>query len=155
MFESLKHFLADLTGGGDKADRFEEDDHRLAVAALLVHLISVDGIIADAEKARLADIVQNNYGLSPGDAKTLIEAARARDREAVDLYSFTSVLKKRLDADERCHVVEMMWEIVYADGTVHEMEDNTVWRVAELLGISSRDRIAMRQKVEGRLGDES
>ncbi len=153
MFDSLKQFLTDLTGGGEPADRYEEDDHRLAVAALLVHLISVDGIIADTEKSRLADIVQNTYGLSAGDAKTLIEAARARDKEAVDLYSFTSVLKKHLDEDERRHVVEMMWEIVYADGTVHEMEDNTVWRVAELLGISSRDRIAMRQKVEGRLGE--
>ncbi len=152
MFDSLKQFLSDLTGGV-QVDQYEEDDHRLAVAALLVHLISVDGIIADTEKSRLTDIVRNTYDLSAGDTKALIEAARARDMEAVDLYSFTSVLKKRLDEDERCHVVEMMWEIVYADGTVHEMEDNTVWRVAELLGISSRDRIAMRQKVEGRLGD--
>ena len=41
----------------------------------------------------------------------------------------------------------MMWEIVYADGHVHEFEDNTIWRVAELLGVSSRDRMVLRHKV--------
>ena len=153
MFDSLKQFLSDLTSGRDKIDHYEEDDHRLAVAALLVHLISVDGIIEDSEKSRLTSIMKSAYDLSEADTKALIKEAKARDQEAVDLYSFTSVLKKRLDEDERRNVVEMMWEIVYADGTVHEMEDNTVWRVAELLGISSRDRIAMRQKVEGRLGE--
>jgi len=44
-------------------------------------------------------------------------------------------------------VIWMMWEIAYADGKVDEFEENIVWRVAELLGISSRDRINLRQEV--------
>ena len=44
----------------------------------------------------------------------------------------------------------MMWEIVYADGRVTEFEDNLIWRVADLLGVSSRERIALRQRVAGR-----
>ena len=155
MLDSLRRFLSDLTHGADKNESYPEDDHRLAVAALLVHVISVDGIVEDSEKQRLKDIIKKNYGLSDGETSELISAARARDKEAIDLYGFTSVLKKRLDDTERQHVVEMMWEIVYADGMVHEMEDNTVWRVAELLGISSRDRIAMRKRVEGRIDEDN
>ncbi len=45
----------------------------------------------------------------------------------------------------------MMWEIVFADGHVTEFEDNLLWRAADLLGISSRERIALRQQVAGRL----
>ena len=40
----------------------------------------------------------------------------------------------------------MMWDVVYADGELHELEDNTLWRVAELIGVDRRDRIAMRQE---------
>ena len=46
-------------------------------------------------------------------------------------------------------IVEMMWEIVYADGKVNEFEDNVIWRAADLLDISSRDRIEMRRRVSG------
>ncbi|MBB4303712.1 putative tellurite resistance protein B-like protein [Rhodobium orientis] len=154
MFESLKQFLTDITQGQPADESSPEKDQRLAVAALLVHLVSVDGIVADSEKQRLKEILRTNYNLSPKDTEALISEARTRDREAIDLYAFTSVLKRTLADDERRHVVEMMWEIVYADGTVHEMEDNIVWRVAELLGVSSRDRIAMRKRVEGRIDDE-
>jgi uncharacterized tellurite resistance protein B-like protein len=77
----------------------------------------------------------------------LIATAERADRESVDLYHFTSILKRVLDAAGRRKVIEMMWDIAYADGKVDEFEENIVWRVAELLGISSRDRISLRQEV--------
>jgi len=43
----------------------------------------------------------------------------------------------------------MLWEIVYADGKVSEFEDNLIWRAADLLGISSRERIELRRQVAG------
>ncbi|WP_417769318.1 TerB family tellurite resistance protein [Stappia sp.] len=128
---------------------FAEDDHRLAAAALLVHIVSVDGVVDEAERAALTEVLKQNYQLTPDMTAELIQAATRRDNEAVDLYGFTSVLKRNLEIEERLKVLEMMWELVYADGTVHEFEDNTVWRVAELLGISSRDRLALRRKVAG------
>ena len=48
--------------------------------------------------------------------------------------------------------IELMWELVYADGVRHELEDNVVWRVAELLGVSDRDRVFMRQRAAERAG---
>ena len=78
----------------------------------------------------------------------MIAIANERDKEAVDLYGFTSVLKRELDEAGRIEIIEMMWKLVFADGEIHEFEDNLVWRVAELLGVSRRDRIRMRQNVE-------
>jgi uncharacterized tellurite resistance protein B-like protein len=43
-----------------------------------------------------------------------------------------------------------MWELVYADGQVSEFEDNVVWRAADLLGVSSRDRIDLKHQVAAR-----
>jgi uncharacterized tellurite resistance protein B-like protein len=81
----------------------------------------------------------------------LVEAGERADRQSIDLYAFTSVLKRSFDFRERCEFVEIMWEIAYADGERHELEDNIVWRIAELIGVDTKDRVALRQRVEARL----
>ena len=82
-------------------------------------------------------------------AAELVEQATAADREAIDLYRFTHVLSGTLDATARLRLIEMMWQVAYADGTASEFENNLIWRVADLLGVSSHERIALRQRVAG------
>ncbi|MCC2111471.1 MAG: TerB family tellurite resistance protein [Hyphomicrobiales bacterium] len=154
MFDALKQFVEDLVGGQRAQRHFDETDHRLAAVALLVHAMQIDGTIDEAEKAMLAELVRERYGLEAREAATLVAEAEQKNAEAVDLYSFTSVLKRALDDEGRQRVVKMLWQIVYADGNVHEFEDNLVWRVAELIGVSSRDRIRIRKEVEGDLGQD-
>jgi uncharacterized tellurite resistance protein B-like protein len=152
MLRAIRDLLAEITGGAPRQN-FAEDDQRLAVAALLVHVVMIDGVVTDDEKAALRKVLAERYGLSPDDTEALVAEARERDEEAVDLYGFTSVLKRVLDDEGRRKVVEMMWETVYADGEVSEFEDNTVWRVAELLGVSSRERIELKRSAAHRHGD--
>ena len=133
MFAAIREFLADL-GGEAVPKPFQDDDYRVAAAALLYHVSAVDGVVSDEERVKLRRLLAARYGLEPDGIDDLIEAAEAADAEAVDLYGFTSILKRRLDVAERERIVEMMWQLVYADGKVHEFEDNLMWRVAELLG---------------------
>ncbi|MTH96911.1 TerB family tellurite resistance protein [Roseibium sp. RKSG952] len=147
MLTALKHFIREVTLGDSGKLTFAEDDKRLAAAALLFHLVDVDGIVEESESRKLREVLQDHFKLTEEETTELIKVAKRKDSEAVDLYGFTSVLKKTMDEEERLTVVEMMWEIVYADGHVHEFEDNTIWRVAELLGVSTRDRMSLRQKV--------
>lgn len=144
MFQTLKTFIVSLTG--EQEHHFAETDPRLAAAALLVHTISIDGVITDEEKSQLQSVLQNKYELTVEEAVELIDDASAADKEAVDLYGFTSVLKRKLSEDERLDILAMIWDMVYADGVVHEFEDNLVWRIAELLGISSRDRMILKKR---------
>jgi uncharacterized tellurite resistance protein B-like protein len=148
MLERLRQFLTDLAPQAETG--FSGDDYRVAAAALFVHLVETDGIVTEAERRTLHRIVRDRFGLDGDDAERLLAEARARDAEAVDLYRFTSVLKERLDRADRLRVIETMWELVFADGTVSELEDNTIWRVAELLGIESGERIALKHRVAAR-----
>lgn len=148
MLELFKNLFSDLTGGKSAA-QFEPTDYRLAAAALLVHACAVDGHTDGAERERLREILQARFGLDEADTTALVDEATQAENESVDLYRFTSQLNRSLDEEGRRRVVEMMWEIVYADGRANEFEDNLLWRAADLLGISSRDRIALRQRVGG------
>jgi len=143
MFKALRAFISDLAGTRQAARG--QPDERLAAAALLVHVIAVDGTIAEEERTRLRSLFERRFGLSEEEAESLIAEARAADLEAVDLYGFTSVLKTSLDQPGRERVIGMMWELVFADGEAHEFEENVVWRVAELLGVPTRDRVRLKQ----------
>ena len=146
MFAAIQKMFRSLGPEEDEAG-FADDDLRVATAALAVHAIAVDGVVDDDERQMLRALLSEQYHLDTDETDALIEEARRRDREAVDLYTFTSVLKRGLDAERRVEVVEMLWRLVYADGQVHEFEDNLVWRVAELLGVSARDRVILRKQV--------
>lgn len=147
MFRALSEFISDISGGRRDTSAFEENDYRLAAAVLLVHVMSIDGAVTDDERDVLARILSARFDLSAADTEALLELAIARDAEAVDLYAFTSILNRALDDEGRLRVVEMMFEVAYADGGLSEFEDNLVWRAAELLNIGSRDRVRIRREV--------
>jgi len=119
---------------------------KLAVAALLVHLAAVDGAVKAEERTALKGALQDFYELSEEDVEKLIVEATHRDRESVDFYRFTSALSA-LDNAERIEIIRMMWQVVFADDKNHELEDNMVWRIAELIGVSARDRTTLRSQM--------
>jgi uncharacterized tellurite resistance protein B-like protein len=148
MLDTLRQFIADLVSPtADRSRAFDETDYRLAATALLVHVISLDGAPTAIEKQKLHSLLESRFKLDPGTADQLIASATLVEGEAVDLYHFTSVIMRSVDEEGRLRIVEMMWELVYADGQVTEFEDNVVWRAADLLGVSSRDRIELKHRV--------
>lgn len=148
MLNVLRNFIAELTGGETPARSFGGDDHRLAAAALLYHVVAVDGEVAEAERVRLHELLKARYGLDEAATDDLVRAAVEADDEAIDFYRFTSVLKAKLDEIDREQIVAMMWDLVYADGRLTEFEDNAIWRVADLLGVSGRARLRLKKIVQ-------
>ena len=122
-------------------------DKNLAAATLMVHVIAADGEISEAEEKRLLAVLREHYAVNDNDARALANAAREAQNDAIDMYRFTAILKSEMDEAGRLALIEDLWEMVYADGEVHEFEDNVVWRVAELIGIQSRQRMILKQRV--------
>ena len=149
MLDKLRQIVADFASGGAEHSRFDDNDYRLAAAALLVHLISIDGEASESEKAKLRSLLKNRFELDDAAVDELIETATRVEGEAVDIYHFTSRIMRAVDEKGRARIVEMMWELVYADDRISEFEESVVWRSADLLGISSNERIALRNRVAG------
>ncbi len=147
MLDGLRQFITDVISPAHEPRDFDDTDYRLAATALLVHVVSLDGEPSEAEKRKLHGLIESRFGLDRGTADKLIASATLVEGEAVDLYHFTSVIMRSVDEAGRLRIVEMMWELVYADGQVSEFEDNVVWRAADLLAISSRDRIDLKHRV--------
>lgn len=149
MFEAFKNFVAEFVDGEKHPRQFADDDYRLAAAALLVHAAAIDGEISPSEREKLHAVVKQRFALDDATADELIDQATQAEHEAVDLYHFTSLLNRTLDEEGRAKVIEMMWQIVFADGRRDELEDNLLWRAADLLGVSARERIELRRRIGG------
>ena len=147
MFEALTRLF------GKTEAPVDLQDPKLAVAALLVHLAAVDGAMGDSEREAIRGALMDHYGLDEASVDKLIREAARQDAEAVDFYKFTSGLT-RLEMEDRIEIIRMMWTVVFADRKNHELEDNMVWRIAELIGVSSRDRTVLRNQVRGRTEEE-
>src|ERR1700674_1458825 len=152
MFDSFRKFLPEVSEGRKHPAHFEHNDYRLAAAALLVHTAAIDGNVSDPEPANLTPLVKRQFGLDEATTDKLVAEATEAEHVAIDLYHFTSLINRSLDEDGRRRVIEMMWEIIYVDGRVTEFESNLIWRAADLLGISSRDRIELGRRVASERG---
>ncbi len=151
MFDRVLDFLKRLPGGPDGERLPPTDDPRVAAAALMYHVMDADGVRHDDEWERMKELLTESYGVTGEELDRLVAAGGEADEDAVDLYTFTSVLKRHLDAEARIEFIGIMWEIVFADGELHELEDHTLWRIAELIGVDRRDRILERQKAQNQV----
>jgi uncharacterized tellurite resistance protein B-like protein len=122
------------------------NDPKLSVAVLLVHLAAVDGQMKDEERNAIKGALIDHYDMDEASVDKLIKEAALRDAEAVDFFRFTQSITQ-LEMEDRIEIIRMMWMVVFADKKNHELEDNMVWRIAELIGVSSRDRTILRNQV--------
>lgn len=150
MLERIQAFLQSLASA-HQTHEFAPDDPRIAFVALCFQVMEADGNLTRLEQQKFRDLLRERYELDGDHLKALIAAGEKAGKEAVDYYRFTSDLKKHFTNEEdRVELLGILWDIVYADGQRSEIEDHVIWRIADLLGVSARDRVLERQKAAAR-----
>ncbi len=150
VWTKIKALVDRVLGDDERAANLREEELRLAAAALLVHASLIDGHVDPEETQKLKAMLQSRFAIDDDELRKTLKEAAAWEEDSVDLYGFTSIMCRELDQDGRQRMVEMLWEIVLADGVLHEFESNLVWRASELLGVSTQDRVRLRKLVESR-----
>lgn len=150
MLKSITTFLESLNVR-DEGDELPGDQIQLATATLLFHAIAIDGMVREEEMARLKPMLAEHFQLEEQELNRLLTQAEQQEKDSVDLYRFTSVLSDRLSLEEKRKIIAMMWQLVYADGELAPLEDNLVWRTAELLHVPARDRMELKRMVRSEM----
>ncbi|WP_279099606.1 TerB family tellurite resistance protein [Bartonella apis] len=143
----LKHLEDFIRSLGKGVPEFGNDDPRVAAVALAFHIVDADGQEQGVEKKVLYDIVSHEFELAEPDVKALIEAGKAANRDSLDIFNFTSTLKRHLTKEECIKFIGVLWEIAYADGYIYELEDTLIWRIAEMIGVDRKDRLELKKMV--------
>jgi uncharacterized tellurite resistance protein B-like protein len=145
--------IAGLMAGQGVGLPLERDDGlQLAVAALLVEAARMDDRFDAAERQTIAELLTNRFELTADQAQSLLTAAEKAVRQSTQLFRFTQPVAEELDPAERARVVEMLWEVAYADGVLSPQEDALIRRIAGLVYVDDSARMAARQRVRRRQG---
>ena len=152
MINRLKSLLS--SGPTTREQLAAFDNRQLALAVLLGEAAYIDGTFDDIENLKIADLAKKSFDLNETEIADLIEVAATKQREAVDLVRFTRVIKDTFAPGERVQVIEMLWEVVYADGRVDDFEANLMRRLGGLLYVSDHDRGVAQKRVAARLATD-
>lgn len=152
MINRIKMLFAGTSGQScDEASRHSHDELQLAAAALLVEAATMDGDYGESEQVAIDRLLRQKFGLNDEEARELHDLAVAEQSEANQLLGFTQVVKDRYSEEERIELIEMAWEVAYADGELHDHEANLLRRLGGLLYVSDRERGDARKRVLARL----
>ncbi|MCR4378019.1 MAG: TerB family tellurite resistance protein [Rhodospirillales bacterium] len=150
MLNRIKQLL--LADGTKSKKPRGKSDMELAAAALLVEAAVLDGTFDDAERAVIERLLKGHFNLTDADVTDLIRDAESTIEDANELYTLARTVKDGLEISERTAIIEMLWEVAYADGELHDYEANLVRRLAGQLYVSDRDSGEARKRVLAKLG---
>jgi uncharacterized tellurite resistance protein B-like protein len=118
----------------------------------MVEAATMDSAFDAAERAQIGELIQGRFALGPDEAADLIAEAERAVAASVQWHGFTSAIKDGYDHAERVELIEMLWEVAYADGRLHDYEGSLLRRIAGLLYVSDRESGEARKRVLARLG---
>ena len=122
-------------------------DLKLSVAVLLLEAARQDDNFDDKERAAIQHLLQTRFGLSAEECERLMAAGEAHAAELVQLHGHTNTIAQQMTPEERIHLIEMLWQVAYADGVLDPEEDLLIRRIAALIYVTDRDRVLARQRV--------
>lgn len=149
MIDKLRSFLF---GDADGKRTGDGETIEMATAVLLVEAGLMDGTLGDEERASIRGLLASRFDMTPERADALLGRAVAEAEQATELYSHARNVKDRFTYEERVEIVEMLWQVVYADGELHDYEANLMRRLNRLLYVEDRDSGEARKRVLARLG---
>ncbi len=155
MIDRIKAFFSASAGTAQSAqEQHSFADLQIAAAALLVEAAEMDANFDAAERTKILELVRARFELTEAEAQSLLELAGDKVASSSQLYGFTRVIKDNFDHEERVELIEMLWEVVYADGILHDMEANLMRRVTGLIYVPDCESGAARKRVLKKLGLE-
>ena len=126
------------------------NNKNILITALLIHAAKIDDNYTDVEKEIIKKALMSLNAITLNEAEKLLKDAEKIERESNQIVAFTKEIKKN-SMEFRLKVIEILWKIVYSDGSSDSYESNLIRRVCGLLYVSDRDSGMIKLKVKNSL----
>ena len=126
------------------------DNNNTLIAALLIHAAKIDENYTDLEKKIIKKALMDLANVSLNEAEVLLTHAEKKENEQNQIVEFTREIKK-YSMESRLKIIEVIWKIVYSDGTNDSYESNLIRRICGLLYISDKDNGIIKTKVQNQI----
>ena len=131
----------------EKKNEENINNKNILITALLIHAAKIDDNYTDVEKEIIKKALISLNAITPNDAEELLKKAEKIEQESNQIVAFTREIKKN-SMEFRLKIIEILWKIVYSDGSSDSYESNLIRRVCGLLYISDRDSGMIKLKIK-------
>ena len=150
MLSNLKNFF--------NSEKIEEQDteenYEAACAALLCEAAYMDGSYDIREKEIIVKLIKKQFNLDDEEALIIVNSGEQLSQESSQIYGFTRAIKQSWKLENRIKILEMLWEVAYADGVLDPAEDMLIRRVAGLIHVEDRERMQAKNKIYNKMRGE-
>ena len=150
MIKKIQEFYNRLLLPESRGNVDPERQLQLAAAALMVEVMRVDDRKTDEEIETVLGAMMKKFSIERSEAETLLELATGELHESTDYHQFTSLINNGYDQDQKMLIIEFLWQIAYADGELDMYEEHVIRKVADLIYVSHKDFIRLKEKVRNR-----
>jgi len=144
---NLNRFFASQENGVESVPKDETERVQVATCALLLEIGHSDEEFSDAERDTILEIVQREFDLSKELAHELLDLSKKEREKSIDLWQFAKAIRQNYSVEDKTKVMETIWEVIYADGTLDPHEDYLVHKLSKLLGLSHKQLIDAKLRV--------
>jgi uncharacterized tellurite resistance protein B-like protein len=152
MIEHFKQFFEKHLSPPAGGEAVGEERLHLAAAALLVEMTRADGEVNADEQAAVARALRKAFDLDEAKTAELILLAESEIADATCYHQFTSLIHKNFSKQQKVQVVEMLWEVAFADAEMEKYEEHLLRRLSDLLYVPHSEFIQAKLRVQARLG---
>ena len=130
-----------------KNQKKQNSNNNILVIALLIHAAKIYENYTEIEKKIIIKAIIQLYNVSSNEAEKLLKLAEKKEEESNQIVEFTKEIKK-YSMEFRLKIIEVIWKIVYSDGTSNDYESNLIRRICGLLYISGKDNGIIKTKIQ-------
>ena len=134
----------------NKKNKENANNKDVLIASLLIHAAKIDDNYTNFEKEIIKKALMGLYKIKTNEADKLLELAEKKEQVSNQIIEFTREIKKN-SMEFRLKIIEILWKIVYSDGSSDSYESNLIRRVCGLLYVSDRDSGMIKLKVKNSL----
>ena len=134
-----------------KKEKISNENANISIVALLINAAKIDENYTETEKEIIKKVIMELNDISYNESEKILKISEKLESESNQIVEFTKEIKKR-PMEFRLKIIEILWKIVYSDGSSGSYESNLIRRVCGLLYVSDRDSGMIKQKVKNLLG---
>lgn len=148
MKQFLKDIFAPIESSDQASDATIQKQVQIATAALLIEIATIDNEFSDEEKQSINNILTRHFNLSSEEVEEVISATKDELADRIDTYYFTNLINDNFDKPTKLKIIEMIWDVIYADDHLDAHEDYLVHRFAKLLRLEHSEMIDAKLKAK-------
>jgi uncharacterized tellurite resistance protein B-like protein len=147
MFDRLKGILTGTPHDGQRVSEVDNEKRlQVATAVILLEVAQADEEYSESEQDSIMQILKDQFNLDSQSVQEILHVSEEQQRKSIDLWHFTEIINRNYNTEEKCCIIEKVWQVIYADGKLDKYEDHIVHKLARILNLSHEQMIEAKMK---------